>query len=155
MKGRTTHRERREDYLGRRVQRARKRRNIKQSEMAEKLGVSQSLYSSYETGSRRMNAEVFLEISKILNVPLEVIVESDDEEYTLNNLSLADAETAAKAYEIALALSQDKEQNEKDVPAVQWASLGIDIANELNETGQQLIKDYIEVIRANPLMCKN
>lgn len=146
---RTQRENRRDNLLGSRVQRARKTKNIKQSEMALRLGVSQSLYSAYETGARRINAEALIEISKILEMPIEQIIETQD-----NELNIADAETAAKAYEIALAMTQSDEENKKDAPAIQWAALGIDIANNLNETGQQLIKDYINVIRSNPLMNK-
>lgn len=138
--------------LGKRVQSVRKTKKIRQAEMAEKLGVSRSLYSAYETGARRMNAEVFLRISQLLDVPVDVIVES---EKSLDDMSVADAETAAKAFEMYLADIQSEYEVSVDIPTIQWAALGIDIANNLNETGQQLIKDYIDVIRANPLMCKD
>lgn len=155
--------EKNKSVLGVFIKNARKKRNLTQSEMAQKLGITQQTYSSYESGNIRMNAEMFLNIAFLLGMSVEHIIEytafnesiSDKEKKEmLDNMLQSDAETTTKAFEMYLAMLQSEAENKTDAPAIQWASLGIDIANNLNETGQQLIKDYINVIRSNPLMNK-
>ena len=52
--------------IGRRIAQLRKARGIRQTEMAEHLGVTQGKVSAYERGSIRVSCDLLVEISKLL-----------------------------------------------------------------------------------------
>lgn len=56
--------------LGRRIQKERERQRLSQEYMADKLGISQSTYSRYETGESEVRNERLLQIADILDVSL-------------------------------------------------------------------------------------
>lgn len=54
---------------------ARKKKNLKQSELAEKLNSTQQLISEYENGLRTPSLDRLIEIAQILDVTLDELVE--------------------------------------------------------------------------------
>ena len=53
------------EILGKNIREARKRNNMTQSELAEKLGVSKQVVSSYENGKRSPSYEMLLKIANV------------------------------------------------------------------------------------------
>lgn len=55
------------DYI-QKIKAVRIEKNISQTDMSKKLGLSQSAFGLYETYQRQMDIETFVKICKILNV---------------------------------------------------------------------------------------
>lgn len=62
-----------------RIKEARKRKNISQKELAEKLNVTQQAVSYYENGSRLPDEKTWSEISNILTVPVDYLTGKTDD----------------------------------------------------------------------------
>ena len=60
--------------MGQRVARLRKAKGITQGQLAELLGVSQSVVSDYERGELRLHAEVIVQLSSILGVSADELL---------------------------------------------------------------------------------
>lgn len=67
--------------LGERIRLYRKMANMTQSELAEKLGIKKSTLSGYENGTRKPDVLKLIELSKILGVSGDVLL---DTEYQMN-----------------------------------------------------------------------
>ena len=50
-------------------------RNLKQVEIAKALGISSTVYSSWETGNHLPRGNNYTRLAQILNVPIELLVE--------------------------------------------------------------------------------
>jgi transcriptional regulator with XRE-family HTH domain len=76
------------DYvkMGNRILLARIQKKIKQQEIGKALGISQSTYSGYETGSRKIEIDQLYELSDMLDVPVQWLLGID------NNIELSDSE---------------------------------------------------------------
>ena len=62
------------EVLGARLKEVRQMRGVTQAELAEKLGVTQSLVSQFERGEVRLYADVLVAIAKVLRVsPLRLL----------------------------------------------------------------------------------
>ncbi len=59
------------ELLGRRLRALRRLKRLTQQELAEEIGISVSLLSSIERGSKYPRLELLKKISRVLNVPLE------------------------------------------------------------------------------------
>ncbi len=57
-----------QESVGERLARLRKERGVTQAELAERLGVAQPNVSDYERGVLRLNADVIIEVAKLLRV---------------------------------------------------------------------------------------
>jgi transcriptional regulator with XRE-family HTH domain len=68
---------------GNKIRRIREHRNYTQDYMSEKLGISQNTYSKIETGHTKLDTERLKDIAKILEVPVESIL--NDELNVFNN----------------------------------------------------------------------
>ena len=64
------------DDIGTKIKRIRSARGLTQSDVAEAIGVSRAYYTQWENGTRRINAEQLIELSKIVGVTLDYF--SDD-----------------------------------------------------------------------------
>jgi transcriptional regulator with XRE-family HTH domain len=60
--------------IGQRVRQVRKKRGLSQTEVADTLGVHQSLVSEYEIGTVRIPATVLAAFAQILKTPLDELV---------------------------------------------------------------------------------
>jgi transcriptional regulator with XRE-family HTH domain len=56
--------------MGRRIQQAREQTGLSQSELAAKLGCTQSALSNYELGKRRIHLSMLEQIAQLLKKPL-------------------------------------------------------------------------------------
>jgi DNA-binding XRE family transcriptional regulator len=65
--------------MGQRIRKLRKRCDLCQEALAEKLGVSQVTVSRIENGDTKMDVEMLVRLSAILQAPLNVIVGVTDE----------------------------------------------------------------------------
>lgn len=85
--------------LGERIRELRLKRNFKQDEIAEKLGMKRSNFSSYETGRTIPPSNVLSELATILNTSSDYLLGKtenpdpvDPEVEFINNLELSDKE---------------------------------------------------------------
>ena len=60
--------------LGRNIRDIRRKRRIRQSEMASRLEISLTHYSNCERGSRKISLEMLLRVCVALDVPLEMLL---------------------------------------------------------------------------------
>lgn len=51
--------------------------NLTQSEIAKKLNITQGTYGNYELGNREPNFDVLLQISKLFNISIDLLLNSD------------------------------------------------------------------------------
>lgn len=84
----------------------RKQAGLTQVDVAEKLGISQPAYASWERGAKKPTQENLVKIAQILNVSVDYLVGNSDEENTnkelediellfrMNSKGLTDAEKA-------------------------------------------------------------
>jgi transcriptional regulator with XRE-family HTH domain len=78
------------ESLGRNIAEARNALNLSQAEAAKKIGISQSTYSGYETGTRRINLSMLKRIAAALEVSEDQLIGHTDTK--LPPLVLSDAE---------------------------------------------------------------
>jgi len=62
------------EAIGARLARIRKERGITQTELAERLGISQPIVSDYERGELRLHGELLLQLAQILDVSVDEIL---------------------------------------------------------------------------------
>lgn len=62
------------ETIAERVARMRKEKGITQAEMAELLGVSQSVVSDYERGALRLHGELIVRVAEILSVSADELL---------------------------------------------------------------------------------
>ena len=67
--------------IGERIKQLRKYIGMSQKEMANTLGLNVSTYSNYENGYREPNLDIIIEIARILNISLSVLLEGDWDKY--------------------------------------------------------------------------
>ena len=56
------------------IKELRKDRGVNQNDMAKHFGISQSVYSDYETGKRRMSVEMLVELAYLLDASVDYIL---------------------------------------------------------------------------------
>lgn len=72
-----------------RLRELRKKENFTQVEVAEKLGISQPAYASWERGVKKPTQENLVKIAQVLNVSVDYLVgNSDYTEDKLDNIEL-------------------------------------------------------------------
>lgn len=59
------------EFIGKTIQTIRKKANIKQSELAEKIGISEKHLSKIETGKNLPSLDNFLKMAEVLNFNLD------------------------------------------------------------------------------------
>lgn len=59
--------------------------NISQTELANRLGIQQKRYSTYETGTAEPGIEMLKQLSAIFNVSIDYLVENDIKGKTIYN----------------------------------------------------------------------
>lgn len=82
--------------LGDKMKELRLKKNLKQSELAEKAGISRVSIGNYERGDRVPNVEILLKISEALEVPLAELMDIKKK-----NLSNIDEESFFKLFNIS------------------------------------------------------
>jgi len=63
-----------DETLGERIRRIRSAKGLTQIEVAQKIGITQSLYSSYERGRLRLSAEMVAQVALVLNASSDEIL---------------------------------------------------------------------------------
>ena len=72
-----------------RLQDLRKQAELTQVEVAEKLGISQPAYASWERGAKKPTQENLVKIAQILNVSVDYLIgNSEEESNELDNIEL-------------------------------------------------------------------
>ena len=61
-------------FVGGRLTRWRKAQGLSQQELARKIGISQAFVSSLELGRKQPSLQVLEELSRAMNVPIEVLL---------------------------------------------------------------------------------
>lgn len=69
-----------------RLKELRKQARLTQVEIAEKLGISQPAYASWERGTKKPTQENLIKIAQTLNVTVDYLVGNFDEEITTKEL---------------------------------------------------------------------
>ena len=64
--------------IGSRIRQARNLRNWSLTQLAEQIGVSYQQLQKYEKGTNRVSASMLMEISLILNLPIDSFLEPSD-----------------------------------------------------------------------------
>lgn len=90
-------------FIGKTIQTIRKKANIKQSELAEKIGISEKHLSKIETGKNFPSLDNFLKMAEVLKFNLEdfgIQTKSDTNKYRQNLLKIAytSSDFEAKSY---------------------------------------------------------
>lgn len=91
------------EFIGKTIQNIRKKANIKQSELAEKIGISEKHLSKIETGKNLPSLDNFLKMAEVLNFSLDDFgIKSNpyDNEYkqTLLKIAYSSSDYEAKSY---------------------------------------------------------
>ena len=73
-----------------RLKESRKQARLTQVEIAEKLGISQPAYASWERGTKKTTQENLVKLAQVLNVTIDYLVGNSEEEMT--NKELEDIE---------------------------------------------------------------
>lgn len=72
---------------GYRIKQIREFKNYTQDYMADKLGLSQNSYSRIETGQTKLDVDRLREISKLLDVPVEGVLNDEANVFNFTNNS--------------------------------------------------------------------
>lgn len=75
----------RDTHIGQRIKKIREGKNYTQEYMSQKLNISQNTYSLIESGSSKLTTDRLKEISTILDVPIESLVNEDFQIFNFNN----------------------------------------------------------------------
>ena len=78
-----------EQSIGRRLAQLRKQRGYTQKELAERMGLIQSLISSYERDKLRLSAEMLVRFSIALKVSVDQILGTTSESHRNNEINLS------------------------------------------------------------------
>ena len=73
-----------------RLKESRKKARLTQVEIAEKLGISQPAYASWERGAKKPTQENLVKLAQVLNVTIDYLVGNSDDE--IANKELEDIE---------------------------------------------------------------
>ena len=73
-----------------RLKESRKQARLTQVEIAEKLGISQPAYASWERGAKKPTQENLVKLAQVLNVTIDYLVGNSDDE--IANKELEDIE---------------------------------------------------------------
>jgi transcriptional regulator with XRE-family HTH domain len=68
------------------LEKLRKERGLKQSDVVDAINVAQTTYSRYERGTRKLEADTLNLLSKFFNVSVDYIIGNIDEPVTLDEL---------------------------------------------------------------------
>ncbi len=91
------------EFIGKTIQTIRKKANLKQGELAEKIGISEKHLSKIETGKNLPSLDNFFKMAEILNFSLEdfgVRSNKFENKYkeTLLKIAYSSSEKEAKSY---------------------------------------------------------
>lgn len=79
-----------ENTIGENIKRARKAKKMMSKDLAKKLGIVASTLTGYEKGTNNISIENIKKISKVLNVPLDLLINGVDnrfkDDYSFENL---------------------------------------------------------------------
>ncbi|MWB93072.1 helix-turn-helix domain-containing protein [Flavobacterium sp. GA093] len=96
--------------IGDKIKSIRKLKNYTQEYIAEQLGITQAGYSKIEKGKTRMSLEKLQQLSLILELPIEKIINFESQ-YYLGHRSIVDKRTDANSqnsFELLIRLYEDK-----------------------------------------------
>lgn len=74
--------------IGEKIKEARKKANLSQKALGDKLGVSQQMITQYETGKSEIKPDTALKIAKALNISVEELLGLDNTKYEIYKKNL-------------------------------------------------------------------
>ena len=82
-------------YIGKQIKFYRKKQNLSQIDLAEKLGIDRVSVTRYESGARRVNQDMLFKLSDILHISIdelfpETVSENNVDILPIYNQGLAD-----------------------------------------------------------------
>lgn len=72
--------------FSKRLKELRKKARLTQVEIAEKLGISQPAYASWERGTKKPTQENLVRLAQVLNVTIDYLIGNSEEEITNKDL---------------------------------------------------------------------
>ena len=72
------------EYIGSAIREARKQHKMTQQEVADRLGIKRSLYSQYERGACSITLKTWIELARLLDLDMNIVMEALDYERSLN-----------------------------------------------------------------------
>ena len=117
--------------IGDAIRNERKKCNITQKELAERLGVSASMIAQYETGKRKPKLETVRRLAEALNVPMGDLVANWSDYNTSEIIT-------------------DLEENDRAVHLNRQARLIARYYEELNALGQSKAIEQVEMLTKIP-----
>ena len=129
-----------ENTIGENIKRARKAKKMMSKDLAKKLDIVASTLTGYEKGTNNISIENIKKISKILNVPLNLLVNGVDErfkdDYSFEDL-VKDPEMYYQEYLPRL-------RNEYEAEEIEETETKIDIFNEMMNFIEKLALNHNE-----------
>lgn len=72
------------EYIGSRIREARKQHKMTQQEVADHLGIKRSLYSQYERGACSITLKTWIELARLLDLDMSVVMEALEYERSIS-----------------------------------------------------------------------
>ncbi len=64
------------EYIGKQIRNARKLHKMTQQDVADRLGITRSLYSQYERGACSITLKTWIELTEILGLNMDIVMEA-------------------------------------------------------------------------------
>ena len=137
------------DTIGKRISEYRKKKNLKQDELAEKLGVSPQAVSKWENDLSCPDISLLPEISKILGVSIDELVQGKKDEPAVTLLPEEQRKDLEKMMIRIVVDSKDGDHVRVNLP-VMLVKIAIDTGMSLPQiSGDEVIKniDFAQIFR--------
>ena len=87
--------------LGNRIRQLRKKKNLTQKQLADKLNISEQALALYEQNRRRPNTDILKDLSNVLEVSVDYLLDNDIASNTIQDISSNDEELNEKLKRLA------------------------------------------------------
>ena len=87
--------------LGNRIRQLRKKKNLTQKQLADKLNISEQALALYEQNRRRPNPDILKDLSNVLEVSVDYLLDNDIASNTIQDISSNDEELNEKLKRLA------------------------------------------------------
>lgn len=101
-----------------RLKEARKKANLTQAEVGEKMGVSQNTYSYWENGKVRIDNQALIDLANLFNVTTDYLLGRDETSYYADKETDDYAEQIHKNPNLRILFDATKDLNKNDIDTV-------------------------------------